>query len=153
MESSGTEKLQLKTVDQIGIVVKDADKVMESWSSMFGIGPWAVRDFSGADAEGRPMKVRLAFAYLGPLQLELIQPVEGRIFHSDFLDTQGEGLHHLGFFVDDLEGEVAKLVAQGAKVLNEGPGMFAYLDTGGPGGVIYELIRRGVVEDITKELG
>ena len=142
MESGGTDKLQLKTVDQIGIVVKDADKVMESWSSMFGIGPWTINDFGGTDDKGRPWKVRLAFAYLGPLQLELIQPVEGRIFHSGFLEEHGEGLHHLGFYVDDVDGEAAKLVAEGAKVLFTQPSNFAYLDTGGPGGVIYELIKR-----------
>jgi len=142
------KKLQLETVDQIGIVVKDIDKVIESWSSLFGIGPWACRDFGGTDAEGRPWKVRLAFASLGPLQLELIQPVEGRIFHSAFLEEHGEGLHHLGFFVDDLDGEVSNLLAQGARVLSEGPGSYAYLDTGGPGGVIFELVKKSVIEGI-----
>ena len=78
MESGGTNKLQLKTVDQIGIVVKDIDKIIETWSSMFGIGPWTFRETAGSDAKGRSWKVRLAFAYLGPLQIELIQPVEGR---------------------------------------------------------------------------
>ena len=135
-------KLELKTVDQIGIVVKDVDKVIESWSSLFGIGPWTIREMSGTDAKGRSWKVRLAFAYLGPVQIELIQPVEGRIFHSAFLETQGEGLHHLGFYVDDVDGEAANLVEQGAKILFANPGAFAYLDTGGPGGVIFELIRR-----------
>ena len=148
MESGGAHKLQLKTVDQIGIVVKDIDKVIESWSSMFGIGPWTFRDISGTDAEGQSTKVRLAFTQLGPVQLELIQPMEGRIFHSDFLDTHGEGLHHLGFFVDDFEGEVANLLAQGVKVLSEGPGIYAYLDTGGPGGVIFELIKKSVMDEI-----
>ena len=142
------KKLQLEKVDQIGIVVKDIDKVIESWSSLFGIGPWTFMDFGGTDAEGRPWKVRLAFANLGRLQLELIQPVEGRMFHSEFLDTHGEGLHHLGFFVDDLDGEVANLLARGAKVLSEGPGSYAYLDTGGPGGVIFELIKKSVIEGI-----
>jgi len=142
MESGGTNKLQLKTVDQLGIVVKDIDKVIETWSSLFGIGPWTFRETAGTDAKGRSWKVRLAFAYLGPLQIELIQPVEGRIFHSRFLETVGEGLHHLGFYVDDVDGEAAKLMAQGAKILFTEPGRFAYMDSGGPGGVIFELITR-----------
>lgn len=153
MESRGTHRLQLRAVDQIGIVVRDIDKVTESWSSMFGIGPWTIREFSGTDDQGRSSKVRLAFTYLGTLQLELIQVVEGRMFHSDFLDTHGEGLHHLGFSVDDLEGEVSGLVAQGARVLSEGPGTYSYLDTGGPGGVIFELISKPVMDEIRKEGG
>ncbi|MBL7208855.1 MAG: VOC family protein [Dehalococcoidia bacterium] len=142
MASPGTHKLQLNTVDQVSIAVKDIDKVAESWSSMFGIGPWTYTDIGGADAKGRPWKARLAFAYLGPLQIELVQPVEGRIFQSRFLDTFGEGLHHLGFYVDDVDGEASNLVARGAKLLLTDPGNFAYLESGGPGGVIFELMRR-----------
>jgi len=142
MASPGTHKLQLKTVDQVSIAVKDIDKVVESWSPMFGIGPWTYTDIGGTDAKGRPWKARLAFAYLGPLQIELVQPVEGRIFQSRFLDTFGEGLHHLGFYVDDVDGEASNLVARGAKLLLTDPGNFAYLESGGPGGVIFELMRR-----------
>lgn len=143
MKSARTHKLHLKTVDQIGIAVKDADKVIESWSSMFGIGPWTFKDIGGTDAKGRPWKARLAFAPMGPLTIELIQPVEGRIFQSRFLEEHGEGIHHLGFYVDDVDKEAANLVAQGAKVLVTDPGRFAYLASGGPGGVIFELIKEG----------
>ena len=143
MGSAGTHKLQLKTVDQIGIAVKDSDKVIASWSSMFGIGPWTYRDIGGTDAKGRTWKARLAFANMGPLTIELIQPVEGRIFQSRFLDEHGDGINHLGFNVDDVDAEAANLVAQGAKVLFTDPGQFAYMDSGGPGGVIFELIKKG----------
>jgi len=141
--TSKTHKLQLKAVDQIGIAVKDADKVIEKWSSMFGIGPWTFREIGGTDPKGRTWKARLAFANLGPLQIELIQPVEGRIVQSRFLETFGEGIHHLGFYVDDVDGEIANLQAQGAKLIVMDPGHFAYFESGGPGGVLFELIKRG----------
>ncbi len=142
MESSQTHKLQLKTADQISFAVKDIDKVIEAWSSLYGIGPWTFRENGGTDAKGRPWKIRMAFAYLGPVQIELVQCTEGRIFQSRFLDTWGEGLHHLGFYVDNVDAEAANLVAQGAKLLITDPGNFAYLDAGGPGGAIFELMKR-----------
>ena len=142
MESSQTHKLQLKTVDQVSFAVKDIDKVIEAWSSLYGIGPWTFRENGGTDAKGRPWNIRMAFAYLGPVQIELVQCTEGRIFQSRFLDTWGEGLHHLGFYVDDVDAEAADLVAQGAKLLITDPGNFAYLDAGGPGGAIFELMKR-----------
>ena len=142
MESSGTHQLQLKTVDQISFAVKDIDNVIEAWSSLYGIGLWTFSETSGTDAKGRPWKARMAFAYLGPVQIELVQCTEGRIFQSRFLDTWGEGLHHLGFHVDDLDAEVSNLVAQGVKILVQVPSKFAYLDSGGPGGAIFELIQR-----------
>lgn len=144
MESSRIHKLQLNKVDQIGIAVKNIDSVIEKWSSMFGVSSWTFRDIGGIDAKGRSWKARLAFANIGPLQIELIQPLEGRIIQSRFLETFGDGVHHLGFYVDDVDAEVANLQAQGAKILVTDPGNFAYfVDSSGPGGVIFELIRRG----------
>ena len=133
MESHGIHKFQLKTMDHVSFAVKDIDKVIEAWSSLYGIGPWTFRENGGTDAKGRPWKIRMAFAYLGPVQIELVQCTEGRIFQSRFLDTWGEGLHHLGFYVDDVDAEAANLVAQGANLLIKDPGHFAYLDAGGPG--------------------
>ena len=142
MDSSGTHKFQVKTVDQISYAVKDIDKVIEAWSSLYGIGPWTFRENGGTDAKGRPWKIRMAFSYIGPVQIELVQCTEGRIFQSRFLDNWGEGLHHLGFYVDDVDAEASNLVAQGAKLLIQDPGNFAYLDAGGPGGAIFELMKR-----------
>jgi len=106
------------------------------------MGPWTYREEGGTDAKGRPWKIRLAFAYLGSVEIELIQCIEGRIFQSRFLETWGEGLHHIGFYVDDVDAETSNLVAQGAKLLIHDPGNFAYLDAGGPGGAIFELMKR-----------
>ncbi len=142
MADSGAHQLKLDKVDQIGIVVRDSDAVMESWTRLFGIGPWRVVEFPFEGVDGQPGKVKLCFADLGGIQLELIQPLEGRIFHSQHLEEHGEGLHHLGFYVDDVDAEAQNMVDQGATVLSSMPGRFAYLDTGGPGGVIYEVIRR-----------
>jgi methylmalonyl-CoA/ethylmalonyl-CoA epimerase len=142
MATQTPHQLPLKKVDQIGIVVRDADAVIKSWTALFGVSPWSYREMGGKDAKGRDFKVKLAFASLGGVQLELIQPVEGRIFHSAFLEQHGEGLYHLGFYVDDVDAEAANLVKQGATILNTMPGRFAYMGTGGPGGVIFEVIKR-----------
>lgn len=142
MTESKTRKFKLETVDHIGIVVRDCEKVIETWERMFGIGPWTFTTNTGTDAGGNPIDVRLAFAYLGDLEIELIQVVKGKILHSEFLEEHGEGLHHLGFFVDDVDREAAKLVTQGAKIIIQRPGQWIYLDSGGPGGVIFELMQR-----------
>lgn len=141
MADSATPAVKLNKVDQIGIVVRDAGKVMASWTTLFGIGPWTERVLDMKDVDGKPGKVRLCFADLGGIQLELIEPVEGRIFHSQHLDEHGEGLHHLGFRVDDVDAEAENVVGAGGKVMYARPDAFSYLDTGGPGGVIFEMIR------------
>jgi methylmalonyl-CoA/ethylmalonyl-CoA epimerase len=142
MAENSTPRLELGAVDQVSFAVKDIDETIQAWSSLYGIGPWTFAENGGTDAKGRSWKIRMAFAYLGPVQIELVQCTEGRIFQSRFLDAWGEGLHHLGFYVDDLEVEVERLVAKGAKLFIHDPGRFAYLDGGGAGGAIFELMQR-----------
>jgi methylmalonyl-CoA/ethylmalonyl-CoA epimerase len=135
-------KFKISSVDQVSYAVKDIDSAMEKWSELYGIGPWTLRENGGTDAKGRPWKIRMAFAYVGPLEIELVQCLEGRIFQSRFLDTWGEGLHHIGFKVDDVDAEVRNLTSQGARLIIHDPGRFAYLDGGGAGGAIFELIQK-----------
>jgi len=143
MESRRTHKLQVEGPDHIGIVVKDIDKVKETWSAMFSIGPWESHIMDGTDANGHPFKVRFVHAQLGTVRIELIQTLEGRSVYSSFSDIIGEGLHHISFYVDDVEAEVANLVAQGAKVLEKGTGEYAYLEKSGLG-IIFELLKTGL---------
>ena len=99
MTSPMVPPFNLKEVAQISWMVKDIDKTIEAWSSIYGMGPWTFSEKSGLDAKGRPWKIRLAFTYIGEMEIELVQCLEGRIFQSRFLNTWGEGVHHIGFHV------------------------------------------------------
>jgi catechol 2,3-dioxygenase-like lactoylglutathione lyase family enzyme len=143
-------KVKLPPLGQVGMVVREIDKVVEFYSSTFGIGPWVVRE---GDSEARAgdqtyrYKTRTAFAQLGPVVLELFQLTEGRSpVHSDFLDKGREGVHHLGFhmskeekdrIIADLAG-IGVAVAQSAEI--SGRGSNAFLDTEKIGGLFFELI-------------
>ncbi len=140
-ENSG-HQLHLKSVDHIGIVVKNSEAVAASWAKMFGIGPWTTITNNGKDGAGNQIEVKLSFAYVADTEFELIEVVKGTILHSEFLKTQGEGLHHLGFFVNDVNAEASRLVKVGGRILIQVPGQWAYIETGGPGGVIFELIKQ-----------
>ena len=142
MDNTSQYKLNLKSVDQVSYAVKDIDKTIDAWSSLYGLGPWTFRENGGTDIKGRPWWIKMAFTYIGPMQIELVQCTEGRIFQSKFLDAWGEGLHHIGFYVDDVDATVAQLTSKGAKLILHDPGNFAYLDAGGPGGAIFEFMRR-----------
>jgi catechol 2,3-dioxygenase-like lactoylglutathione lyase family enzyme len=132
---------------QVGVVVKDLDKVVERLTSL-GIGPFTPMHIPD-DAEqwfrGNPMdaKFKISGAKLGEILLEVIQPVEGKSPHREFLDSQGEGIQHIAFAVDDLDREVAKLTKKGVSVLlsaNLPKVRVAYLDLS-VGGLVIELIQ------------
>lgn len=147
MEQS--EKFVLPEVGQVGVVVRDIDKAINFYTNTYGIGPFRIfnLDIPEATLHGKtvPMQIRVALSRFGPVQLELVELPEGESIYHEFLETRGEGLHHLGFFVADIEKEIAKLERMGIGVLQGGkvPGMsFAYMDTEGPGGFIIELLQR-----------
>ena len=151
MDNEAEGKSPFTNVGQVGVIVRDMEKAVEYYSSL-GIGPFKTLNVSRYDRRvyGKPMgddhKNLLLVAQMGPIELELIQPVSGDSVQKQFLETKGEGINHLGFFVDDLEKEVAKLVRKGFKVINSvkyvGGGGVAYLDTDRIGGVCFELIQR-----------
>jgi len=90
----------------------------------------------------------LVVAYSGKLQVELIEEKSqrARIYH-DHLENYGEGLHHLGFFVPDMDSKLTVARQIGLNILLEsefkttggGHVRFAYLDTRKVCGIIIEL--------------
>ena len=141
--------LELPEVGQIAIVVADLEKAIEYYERTIGLGPFrrVEKDFDPVFYRGEKISSKwlLAFAAMGPTQYELIQPVSGPSLYREFLERHGEGLHHLGFYVDDLDERVARYRQISIGVLMEGRDAtvaFAYLDTVKVGGVIFELIER-----------
>jgi 4-hydroxyphenylpyruvate dioxygenase-like putative hemolysin len=142
-------RVKLPPVQQVGIVVKDMDRAIEYYSSNFGWGPFQVREvkIEGFTYRGKTGSCRhkVAFAQSGPIQIELIQVLEGETPHTEFLREKGEGLQHLAFRVEDLDGILAELAKEGItpifhhSFLNLGIA-FAYLNTDKIGGVMFELL-------------
>ena len=134
---------------QIAVVVKSIDETVKFYQELFAIGPFEIREanFPNATYYGKKAGYRgkRAFAQLGPVTLELIELIEGKTVHEDFLKEKGEGLHHIGCYVDILDEAVAIMEKQGISVLQSGNrpgGGYAYMDTEKTLGAIFELIRR-----------
>ncbi len=79
------------------------------------------------------------------IYFEIIQPLSGNTTYKKFLEQKGEGLHHLGFIVDNLDEEMKKFKTNGFTTVQTGRfqgGGFAYFDTQEKFGTILELIER-----------
>ena len=63
------------------------------------------------------VKTRVAMGQVGPLRVELLQPLQGETVHKELLEKTGEGIGHIAYTVDDLEEETAKLVEKGFQVI------------------------------------
>ena len=146
------EKSPFSKLDHIGVVVRDFDRAVKHYESL-GIGPFlAVEGLSSIERRmyGKVIpidsfKLKEKNARMGSVMLQLMQPVEGETIWKEFLDKRGEGIQHLGFLVDDIDKEEARMVAKGYTVLYrsrfKGGGGSNYFDTGKVGGVLIELIQ------------
>jgi methylmalonyl-CoA/ethylmalonyl-CoA epimerase len=83
-------------------------------------------------------------AKTGQMEIEVFQPPVGEALLEGFLATKGEGIHHLGFLVDDVETCVRALANKGFSPLTHGKteGTEWVDHDFGLGGVIFQLINR-----------
>lgn len=109
------EQLQLSPCEQLGFVVRDMDAALALYEPLFG--PFTMMEpgndsynYRGEQAE---VDLQLAFGKSGELEIELIAVKSGRSLHQEFLDSGGEGMHHLRFRVEQLEPKVEQALALG----------------------------------------
>lgn len=142
--------IQPDSLCQIGIVVNSVDETVKYFEEEFGFGPFDIRQVEYPSAtyygETAGYRGKRGFFNLGPIQIELIELVDGKTIHEEFLKEHGEGIHHIGFSVQDIEQSKKNAEKAGFSVTQgytrpDGTG-FAYLNTEKTGGVIFELIQR-----------
>ncbi len=105
----------LKRVDHIGIAVRDLDQSLRTYERLFG---------ARADhfEEIKEYGIRIAFVPVGEVMLEMLAPmglVKGRL--SEFLEKHGEGLYHVAYRVDNIDGVLADMKKNGVKLRDEKP--------------------------------
>jgi methylmalonyl-CoA/ethylmalonyl-CoA epimerase len=154
LSSSLPGGVHLKRLVQIGIVVADRARTTQALTSLFGIGPfrfveWPDRAGSKYYYRGveEQVRIRQAFVQLGDVEVELIEPLEGRSGYKDFLDQTGGGIHHVLFEVSDIDPVIQELAQSGVTVLQSGTGIrpgtrWALLDTRELLGFLVELRHR-----------
>jgi catechol 2,3-dioxygenase-like lactoylglutathione lyase family enzyme len=137
-------------VVQIGVVVKDIEKASAAYAGFLGV---AAPKWSWTDAEAKahtqykgkpsPARAKLAFIQLKNITLELIEPDRNPSTWREFLDTRGEGVHHIAFEVKGMDQKIALLAGKGMPLLQKGDyegGRYAYIDGAAGLGLILELL-------------
>jgi catechol 2,3-dioxygenase-like lactoylglutathione lyase family enzyme len=133
---------------QVGWVVEDLDSVVGYWEKLGlkNIRRTGPMEFPNTTVRGKktPLTLKMAFTEIGDVQIEWIEPVEGRSVYDEFLESHGDGIHHLAFAVkspEQLEEQIAYFNSRGVGVIQrgswegtKGKGLFAYLDTAERGG-------------------
>lgn len=102
------------TIHHIAVAVRDLDEALTFYRDALGLEVTGRRE---VPKEG----VEIAFLASGEAQIELIQPLDEESGVARFLETHGEGLHHLCLRVDDIAQAVARLGEMEARLLSKEP--------------------------------
>jgi catechol 2,3-dioxygenase-like lactoylglutathione lyase family enzyme len=142
-----------KSLEQIAFVVRDLDAAQRFFSQTMGIPRFYVIDHFGRRAtdktfRGHPAEhdFTIALAYSGNTQIELIQHLSGDTCYKEFLERRGEGMQHLGFFLEDREQHdevLAEFHRNGMSVLQSGhfgEASYTYFDTESVIGAVMEIV-------------
>ncbi len=139
-------------VRQVGLVVRDLEATLESYTNQVGIGPWRVSllappGLSDMRIRGESVdySMKVAVAWTGNTMWELIEPVDGPSIYKEFLDHHGEGIHHLLVHHHGLDFETAleRFSERGCPPLMEGrlgDIRFAYVESEGPLKTTLEIV-------------
>ena len=143
------EKSPFTNFGQVGIIVKDIAKAEKNLQDI-GIGPFGTLNAEPTvkwEENGQPttVKLKMRFAKVGPLEIELIEPIS-ECMQKRYLDNHGEGIQHYSFFVDDIDSVVEYMAKKGYKVVQRGwrptKGGYAFFDTEEKCGFMLEIIQR-----------
>ena len=145
------EQMEIKSFFRVGIVVRDAWKTFKFFETYFGADRAAIDKsdlrtdcrYKDMTFNGKPEDYPTLYLIfpLGGIELEIMQPLDGRGPYADFLKDHGEGLHHFNVDVDDVDKFDRIMQALSAPMISQGhieSTLFKYYDARDTLGMIIE---------------
>lgn len=123
-------------IAHFGVAVRSLDAALPFYRDVLGLPVVPLDDADGA---------RIAGLAAGDSLVELLEPAAADSPIAKFVDKKGPGIHHVCFYVDDLDGTLAKAKAAGIILIDEVPRVgaegkrIAFLHPKSTGGVLIEL--------------
>lgn len=128
----------LGAIHHVAVVVRDMDAALGFYHETLGL---ALDSVVPIPSDG----VRIAFLPVGPSRIELVEPTDPATGVARFLESRGEGFHHVCFEVPDIAEALARMASSGVELIDtaarrgaEGP--VAFLHPRSCHGVLVELI-------------
>lgn len=109
----------IKKISHIGIAVKNVGEAVKLYSEILGL---KVESFE----EIAEQKVKIAFIPIGESRIELLESTDPTGSIAKFIETRGEGIHHIAVEVDNIDAELEKIKSKGLKLIDEKPRIGAH---------------------------
>jgi methylmalonyl-CoA/ethylmalonyl-CoA epimerase len=106
--------MKISHIEHIGIAVKNLDEAIPFYEQVLGLKCYSIE-------EVKDQKVRTAFFKVGQTKIELLESTDQEGPISKFITNRGEGVHHLAYAVENLEGSLRDAEAKGIRLIDQSP--------------------------------
>jgi methylmalonyl-CoA epimerase len=138
LKSALPQDLGIEKIHHVAVVVRDIDAALSLYRDKLGLEVEAVlhMDYD---------HVTIGFLPVGGTKIELVQPTDDTTGTARFLESKGEGFHHVCFEVPDIQASLDKLAGLGLTLIDAAPrkggeGPVAFVHPKSCHGVLVELI-------------
>jgi methylmalonyl-CoA/ethylmalonyl-CoA epimerase len=114
-------------IDHVGIAVNDLDAAIERYCSTFGVRLVATETNVEQGVREAMLAIGGSTTTAGPdadgpaSYVQLLEPLGDDTPVGRFLARRGEGLHHVGYAVDDIASALESLTTQGIQLIDSRP--------------------------------
>ena len=101
-------------IEHIGIAVKNIEESIKYYEEVLGFKCYAIEEVAD-------QKVKTAFFQVGQTKIELLESTDPEGPVGKFIEKKGEGIHHLAFAVQGIEGALEEAKEKGVRLIDEKP--------------------------------
>lgn len=108
--------MNISHIEHLGIAVRSIEESLPYYEEVLGMKCYAIEEVAD-------QKVKTAFFKVGNsnTKIELLEPTSEDSTIAKFIESKGEGIHHIAFCVDDVEKNLREVEEKGVKLIDEHP--------------------------------
>jgi methylmalonyl-CoA/ethylmalonyl-CoA epimerase len=142
LESALPGSLGIRKIHHVAVVVRNMDESLGLYQQHLGLELEKVMPIPSD-------RVRIGFLKVGEVKIELVEPTDDSTGVARFLESKGEGFHHVCFEVPDIQVALDTLAAEGLQLIDTKPRMGA----DGPVAFVHPKSCHGVLVELVESAG
>ena len=106
--------MNISHIEHIGIAVRSLEESIPYYENILGLKCYNVEEVVD-------QKVKTAFFKVGQTKIELLEPTSPESTIAKFLETRGQGVHHIAYAVDDTAATLHELADKDVRLIDKEP--------------------------------
>ena len=141
--------MKIKCIDHIGVAIKSLSEASKFYTDILGL------ERTGTETVSE-QKAKVSFIPIKDTNIELLESTEPEGPIAKFIDSHGEGIHHIAIRVENIEETLRDLKAKGVRLIDQKPRIgargikIAFIHPKETKGVLIEICEENRAQEFTR---